>query len=94
MFEAAHARLDNLIDRTLDELVKCRAAGGTDTDYQSALIEQFKAAAALREPEAGAAHMALALYRLAVNQQLIAQMDAENARYAATLRDLEELEGL
>lgn len=45
-------------------------------------------------PTAGAAHMALALYRLTTNSQQISDLQAENLLYANTIRDLEALEGL
>ena len=94
MFDAAHATLDRLIDRTANQLAAHRAAGGDDNTFQAALVGQFHTAAANMTPTAGAAHMALALYRLATNRQQISALRAENLRYANTIRDLEALEGL
>lgn len=94
MFDAAHARLDTLIARTLAELHTHRQAGGDDESYQAALVEQFVRAAADREPTAGHTHMALALYRLAIQHERHRHLAAETARYAATLADLDALEGL
>lgn len=94
MFDAAHARLDTLITRTLAELHTHRQAGGDDESYQAGMVEQFVRAAADREPTAGHTHMALALYRLAIQRELIAHLRAEVARYASTLADLDALEGL
>lgn len=94
VFDAAHATLDELIARTLLELTEHRAAGGDDDTYQAALVAQFQAAAANQKPTAGSIHMALALYRLAIQHQQINQLAADNARYAATMRDIEALEGL
>ena len=94
VFDAAHATLDDLVARTLAELVAHRDAGGDDDSYQAHLVGQFQAAAAHQKPTAGAIHMALALYRLAIQHQQVNQLAAANARYAATMRDLEALEGL
>lgn len=94
MFDAAHATIDRLIDRTIAQLDAHRAAGGDDDSFQAALVGQFYTAAANMPPTAGAAHMALALYRLAKARQQISGLQAENTRYANTLRDLDALEGL
>lgn len=61
MFDAAHATLDGLIDRTVAQLEAHRAAGGDDDSFQAALIGEFYTAAAHMPPTAGAAHMAIAL---------------------------------
>jgi len=94
MFEAAHATIDQLIDRTIAQLDAHRAAGGDDDSFQAALVGQFYTAAANMPPTAGAAHMALTLYRLTKAHQRIADLIAENTRYANTLYDLDALEGL
>ena len=94
MFDAAHATIDRLIDRTVAQLEAHRAAGGDDDSFQAALVGQFYTAAAHMPPTAGAAHMAIALYRLATNHQRIAGLIAENTLYANTLYDLDALEGL
>lgn len=94
MFDAAHATIDQLIDRTIAQLDAHRAAGGDDDSFQAALVGQFYTAAANMPPTAGAAHMALALYRLTTNSQQISDLQAENLLYANTIRDLEALEGL
>ena len=94
VFGAAHATIDQLLDRTLAEWRAHLAAGGTDDTYQQALVAQFVTAAAAHKPPAGATHMALALYRLARTRELAAHLADENARYKATLADLDTLEGL
>lgn len=94
MFEAAHATIDQLIERTIAQLDAHRAAGGDDDSFQAALVGQFYTAAANMPPTAGAAHMALALYRLATTRQHITSLQAQNTLYANTLHDLDALEGL
>lgn len=94
MFDAAHATIDQLIERTIGQLEAHRAAGGDDDSFQAALVGQFYTAAAHMPPTAGAAHMAIALYRLATTHQRIASLIAENTLYANTLYDLDALEGL
>lgn len=94
VFGAANATIDQLLDRTLAEWRTHLAAGGTDDTYQQALVAQFVTAAAAHKPPAGAVHMALTLYRLARTRELAGQLADENARYAATLADLDTLEGL
>lgn len=93
-FAEAHETLNQLIDRTISKLNAHRAAGGDDDSFQAALVGQFYTAAAHMPPTAGAAHMAIALYRLATNHQRIAGLIAENTLYTNTLYDLDELEGL
>lgn len=90
----ANAVLDDMIATVLAELLKHRAEGLDDSAYQGRLIHRFQAAAARLPHGAGAFNMALAMYRLAVQRQQLERLTAENARYAATLRDLEALEGL
>lgn len=93
-FGAAHATIDHLLDRTLAEWHAHRQAGGDADSFQTRLVAQFVTAAAAHKPTAGATHMALTLYRLARTRELAAHLADENARYAATLADLDTLEGL
>ncbi len=92
--DGAHARLDMMIAGTLDALTEHRAEGGTDNEFQAHLAANMRAAATYRHPAAGHTHMALALYRLAVQHQHIEQLAAENQRYRATLADLDALDRL
>lgn len=90
----AHQALDAMIAQVLAELLQHRAQGLDDSTYQAHMIHRFRAVAARAPRGAGALNMSLALYRLAIQHQQLEHLTAENARYAATMRDLEALEGL
>lgn len=95
MFEAANARLDDIVIRTIDNLNRHRAAGGSEENFQLALVGQFVAEAQLHPPGAGATHMALAVYRLAVQcQQIYRMADAIDMRDALIKVFTEAEEGL
>lgn len=92
MFEAADARLDEIINRTMYSLWHHRQAGGTDEQFQLSLIGQFVAEAAQHPPGAGATHMALAVYRLAVQHQQLYHMSESIQMRDALISTLTEWE--
>lgn len=92
MFEAANARLDDIVARTVYNLWQHRALGGTEDTFQAALIGQFVAEAQQHPPGAGATHMALAVYRLAVQHQQLYHMNESIQMRDALISTLTEWE--
>lgn len=92
MFEAANARLDDIIARTVHNLWQHRTLGGSDEAFQLALIGQFVAEAQQHPPGAGATHMALAVYRLAVQHQQLYHMSESIQMRDALISALTEWE--
>lgn len=68
MFESAHARLDQMIDRAAKRLHAERRKGFTDEEFLEALITEFTEEAQRQPHGAGAFHMAMSIHRMVTQQ--------------------------
>ena len=93
-FESAHAAIDEMVSKTWANLQSHRASGGDPVDFQAAMVGSFYAEAQRHKPGAGAAHMALAVYQLTVQWELITELREQIAMRDAVLMTLDELEGM
>lgn len=92
--EGAHAVIDGIVNRTRAQLHAYREAGGTDDEFVEQLVQQFVTESQNHPPNAGVIHMALSVYRMAIQQEEIWKLhDAVEMRDAAlkTLWDIEDL---
>jgi hypothetical protein len=64
MLEGPIASVDEMAERTRARLNEHRANGGKDTEFASALVNEFVAAAANNALGAGAIYMPISLYRI------------------------------
>ena len=73
--DAAQAALDDMTSRARTKLHAYRNNNLEDEQFLRDIITEFIRAARTREPAAGAVHMALSLYRLADQQDRIAELE-------------------
>lgn len=93
-FDAANAAIDEIVERTRRMVAANREKNGTDEQFIESLIEQFVTESLRHEKGAGARHMALAVYRMAILQENIDELTEAVAMRDATLKTLWELDSL
>jgi hypothetical protein len=92
MLEAANAAIDEIIYRTGQELSDHRKAGGCDSEFVERMMFTFHEQA-LRSPHgAGAKHMALSVYRMVWQQELLRELSEKVAMRDAALEMMFSLE--
>jgi hypothetical protein len=84
--------LDEIIARTRIQLDVFRGAGGCDMAFVARLIEQFRAAAESQPVGAGSAHMAMAVYQLAVFLERIERLEGDLLMREDALKFMFELD--
>jgi len=86
--------LDEIVARTRAQLDFFRSAGGCEEEFVARLTENFRAAAESKPAVAGSAHMAIAVYQLAVWWERVERLEADLLMREAALKfmfDLQEL---
>ena len=86
--------LDEIVARTRAQLDFFRDAGGCDEEFVGRLIENFRATAASKPAVAGSAHMAMAVYQLAVWWERVERLEADLLMREAALKFMFDLEKL
>jgi hypothetical protein len=69
--------LDEIVARTRAQLDSFRGVGGSDEEFVGRLIENFRSAAAALPVGSGSAHMAMAVYQLAVFAERIERLEGD-----------------
>ena len=92
MLEAANAQIDEIIYRSTMELRAHREAGGCDAEFVEQMMSAFHQQALISPLGAGAKHMALSVYRMVWQQELIRELAEKVAMRDAALEMMFALE--
>lgn len=92
MLEAANAQISEIIYRTSQELTEHRKQGGDDTEFVERMMSAFHQQALASPLGAGAKHMALSVYRMVWQQELLKKLSEKVAMRDAALEMMFALE--
>jgi hypothetical protein len=92
MLEAANATIDQIIARTAVQLHAHRAQGGCDSDFVEQMMRDFHTEALKSPLGAGSKHMALSVYRMVWQQDLLRELSEKVAMRDAALEMMFSLE--
>jgi hypothetical protein len=88
----ANDTVTEIIRRTTTELHEHRAKGGNDAEFAERLMKTFHEQAMVSPLGAGARHMALSVYRMVWQQELLRELAEKVAMRDAALEMLFELQ--
>ena len=92
MLEEANEQISQIIFRTSQELAEYRASGGNDAEFVRDMMHAFHEQALVSPLGAGAKHMALSVYRMVWQQELLRELSEKVAMRDAALEMMFELQ--
>jgi hypothetical protein len=92
MLEAANATIDQIIARTTAQLHAHRAEGGDDGEFVERMMRDFHTESLKAPLGAGSKHMALSVYRMVWQQELLRELSEKVAMRDAALEMMFSLE--